>query len=260
MGKEVLGSFELNRIYQMDCLEGMRLIPDKSIDMILCDLPYGVTARNKWDIVIPFEPLWEQYERIIKNNGAIVLTATQPFTSQLVLSNPKMFKYEWIWEKTTATGHLNAKKMPMKAHENILVFYKKLPTYHPQKTEGHKRKVSKAEHKTNSKMTTNYNEHGLTTYDSTERYPRSVQVFSTDKQKEAIHPTQKPVALCEYFIKTYTNKGETVLDNCGGSGTTAVACIKTNRNFLLMEKELNYVNISNKRIEQAIKEREFAMS
>lgn len=247
--KELLGSLELNRIYQMDCIEGMKLIPDKSIDMILCDLPYGMTARNKWDVIIPFEPLWEQYERIIKDNGAIVLTAVQPFTSLLVMSNLKLFRYEWIWEKTTATGHLNAKKMPMRAHENILVFYKKLPTYNPQKTYGHPRKVSKAEHKRNCVMTSNYNEHGLTTYDSTERYPRSVQKFSTDKQKEALHPTQKPVALFEYLIKTYTNEGEIVLDNCMGSGTTAVAATLCNRKWIGFEIEPKYIEIANKRLD-----------
>jgi len=226
----------------------MNDIDDKSIDMILCDLPYGTTARNKWDVIIPFDMLWEQYERIIKDNGAIVLTSQQPFTSKLIMSNEKLFRYEWIWEKTTATGHLNAKKMPMKAHENILVFYKKLPTYNAQKTTGHERKVSKAEHKTNCKMTLNYNEHDFVTYDSTERYPRSVQVFSTDKQKSAIHPTQKPVSLFEYLIKTYTNEGETVLDNCSGSGTTAVACINTKRKYICIEQDEEYYNLSAERI------------
>ena len=246
---------ELNKIYNEDCIsensnEGMNRITNKSIDMILCDLPYGVTARNKWDEILPFDKLWERYERIIKDNGAIVLTASQPFTSKLIISNLKLFKYEWIWEKTSATGHLNAKKMPMKAHENIVVFYKKTPTYNPQKTTGHKRKVSKAEHKIDCIMTTNYNEHGFTTYDSTERYPRSVQVFSTDKQKEALHPTQKPVALFEYLIKTYTNEGMTVLDNCMGSGTTAIACMNTNRNYIGFELDNTYYELANKRIEE----------
>lgn len=249
--KKLLGELELNRIYQRDCLaeDGMKLIPDKSIDMILCDLPYG-TTRNKWDSVLDLESLWKQYNRIIKDNGAIVLTAQTPFDKVLGASNLKMLRYEWIWEKTSATGHLNAKRMPMKAHENVLVFYKKLPTYNPQKTTGHERKVSKAEHKINSKMTTNYNEHGLTTYDSTERYPRSVQVFATDKQKEAYHPTQKPVALMEYLIKTYTNEGETVLDNCIGAGTTAVAAQRLNRKWLGFETENEYIEIANKRLEQ----------
>lgn len=228
----------------------MKDIPDGGVDMILCDLPYGTTARNKWDTVIPFEPLWEQYERVIKDNGAIVLTAQTPFDKVLGCSNLKLLRYEWIWEKTSATGHLNAKRMPMKAHENILVFYKKLPTYNPQKTTGHERKVSTAKHKRNSVMTTNYNEHGLTTYDSTERYPRSVQVFATDKQKEALHPTQKPIALFEYLIKTYTNEGETVLDNCIGVGTTSIAAINTGRNWIGIELEKKYVDIANNRIEE----------
>lgn len=253
MNKELLGSIELNRIYQMDCLEGMKLIPDKSIDMILCDLPYG-TTKNKWDSIINLEKLWVQYNRIIKDSGAIVLTAQTPFDKVLGCSNLKMLKYEWIWEKTSATGHLNAKKMPMKAHENILVFYKSPPTYNPQKTTGHERKVSKAEHKVNCVMTSNYNEHGLTSYDSTERYPRSVQVFATDKQKEAYHPTQKPVALFEYLIKTYTNEGYVILDNCIGSGTTAVAALKNNRKFIGFETESEYIEVANMRIESTYDE------
>lgn len=234
----------------MDCLVGMRQIPDKSIDMILCDLPYG-TTQNKWDTIIPLNPLWRQYERIVKDNGAIVLTGCQPFTSQLIMSNPKLYRYELIWQKTTVTGHLNAKKMPMRAHENILVFYKKLPTYNPQMTTGHKRKISTARHKRNSKKSTNYNDYELSSYDSTERYPRSVMTYATDKQKSVIHPTQKPVALFEYLIKTYTNEGEVVFDGCSGSGTTAVAAINTNRKFLCMEKEKEYFDKSVERIMKA---------
>lgn len=241
---------ELNKIYNMDCLVGMRQIPDKSIDMILCDLPYG-TTQNKWDTIIPLNPLWRQYERIVKDNGAIVLTGCQPFTSQLIMSNPKLYRYELIWQKTTVTGHLNAKKMPMRAHENILVFYKKLPTYNPQMTTGHKRKISTARHKRNSKKSTNYNDYELSSYDSTERYPRSVMTYATDKQKSVIHPTQKPVALFEYLIKTYTNEGEVVFDGCSGSGTTAVAAINTNRKFLCMEKEKEYFDKSVERIMKA---------
>lgn len=236
-----------------DCLKLMSDISDKSIDMILCDLPYG-TTQNKWDSILSLDKLWEQYNRIIKDNGVIVLFAQTPFDKVLGCSNLKMLRYEWIWEKTSATGHLNAKKMPMKAHENILVFYKKIPTYNPQKTTGHKRKVSKAEHKINCVKTTNYGEHGLTTYDSTERYPRSVQVFKTDKQKEALHPTQKPVALLEYLIKTYTNEGETVLDNCMGSCSTGIACINTNRNFIGIELDDTYFEICKNRAEKHIKD------
>ena len=225
----------------------MKDIPDKSIDMILCDLPYG-TTKNKWDSIIDLDELWNHYNRIIKDNGAIVLTAQTPFDKVLGVSNLKMLKYEWIWEKTSATGHLNAKKMPMKAHENILVFYKKPPTYIPQKTTGHERKVSTAKHKRNSKNSSNYGESSATTYDSTERYPRSVQLFSTDKQKSSLHPTQKPVALFEYLIKTYSNEGETVLDKCMGSGTAAVACMNTNRNYIGFELDKDYYELANERI------------
>ena len=239
---------ELNKIYNEDCLVGMNDIPDKSIDMILCDLPYE-TTKNKWDLIIPLDELWAHYNRIIKDNGAIVLTAQTPFDKVLGVSNLKMLKYEWIWEKTSATGHLNAKKMPMKAHENILVFYKKLPTYNPQKTTGHERKVSTAKHKRNSKNSSNYGESSATTYDSTERYPRSVQLFSTDKQKSSLHPTQKPVALFEYLIRTYTNEGDLVLDNCMGSGTTGVAAVRLNRNFIGIELDPKYFEIAKQRIE-----------
>ena len=238
---------ELNKIYNKDCLVGMKDISDKSIDMILCDLPYG-TTKNKWDSIIDLGELWNHYNRIIKDNGAIILTAQTPFDKVLGVSNLKMLKYEWIWEKTSATGHLNAKKMPMKAHENILVFYKKPPTYNPQKTTGHERKVSTAKHKRNSKNSSNYGESSATTYDSTERYPRSVQLFSTDKQKSSLHPTQKPVALFEYLIRTYTNEGDTVLDNCMGSGTTAIACMNTNRNYIGFELDKDYYELANERI------------
>lgn len=237
----------LNEIVHGDCLEVMENIKDGSIDMIMADLPYN-TTRNHWDSLIDLKELWVQYERIIKDNGAIVLTAQTPFDKVLGASNLKLLKYEWIWEKTSATGHLNAKKMPMKAHENILVFYKKLPTYNPIKTQGHVRKVSKAEHKVNSKMSTNYNPTGLTTYDSTERYPRSVLKFPNDKQKTALHPTQKPVALMEYLIKTYTNPGELVLDNVAGSGSTAIAAMNAGRNFVAIEKEEEYFNLAQQRI------------
>jgi site-specific DNA-methyltransferase (adenine-specific) len=213
----------------------------------------GVT-KNKWDSIIPLDKLWKQYERIIKSNGAIILFGQDKFSARLMMSNEKLHRYNLIWEKTTPTGHLNAKRMPLRSHEDILVFYKKLPYYNPQKTSGHERKVSTAEHKKNSKKTTNYGEHGLTTYDSTERYPKSVWKFATDKQKEALHPTQKPVSLLEELIKTYTNKGDLVLDNCAGSATTGIACINTNRNYILMENEEKYVKISENRISKRLKE------
>lgn len=229
-----------NTIHLGDCLELMKELPDKSVDLILCDLPYGVTSRNAWDSIIPLEALWRAYNRIAKDNAAIVLTAIQPFTSHLVLSNETAFKYEWIWEKSTATNFLNAKKQPLRNHESVLVFYRKQVNYVPQKTHGHVRKVSTAEHKRDSINTPNYGVHGLTAYDSTERYPKSVVKFPNDKQKSAIHPTQKPVALFEYLIKTYTNPGDLVLDNCAGSGTTAVACKATGRRFICIEKDPVY--------------------
>lgn len=232
-----------------DSIEEMKLIPDKSIDFICCDLPYEKT-KNKWDSLIPFQPLWEQYERIIKDNGCIALFGQDKFSAKLMLSNEKLHRYNLIWEKTTPTGHLNAKKMPMRSHEDILIFYKKLPVYNPQKTIGHERKVITAKHKRNSKKSTNYGEHGLTTYDSTERYPKSVWKFATDKQKEALHPTQKPILLLEELIKTYSNEGDTVLDNAFGSGTTAIACINTNRNFIGIDNDDNYFNIAKKRVDE----------
>lgn len=240
------------KLYKGNCLEVMKEIPDKSIDMILCDLPYG-TTQNKWDSVIALEPLWEQYERVIKDNGAIALFAQTPFDKVLGASNLKLLKYEWIWEKTTATGHLNAKKMPMKAHENILIFYKKLPTYNPQKTSGHSPVHSYTKYQDDG---SNYGKTkvGITGGGSMERYPRSVQSFKTDKQKSALHPTQKPVKLLEYLIKTYTNPDETVLDNAMGSGSTGVACINTGRHFIGIEIEESYFNIAKKRIEDTVKD------
>lgn len=233
-----------------NCLERMKEIPDGSIDLILTDPPYG-TTKCKWDSVLDLEQMWVELRRIVKPSGAILLFAQTPFDKVLGASNLEMLKYEWIWEKTTATGHLNAKKMPMKAHENILVFYDKLPTYNPQKTFGHKRKKSTADRsKLNGEC---YGEQdGVTVYDSTERYPRSVQLFSTDKQKLSLHPTQKPVALMEYFINTYTNENETVLDFTMGSGTTGVACLNTNRKFIGIEMEEKYFNITKERIQQTI--------
>ncbi len=239
---------ELNKIYNVDCLgeNGLSLINNKSIDLILCDLPYG-TTRNKWDSIIPLDVLWRHYKRIIKDNGAIVLTAQTPFDKVLGNSNLDWLRYEWIWEKTTATGHLNAKKMPMKAHENVLVFYKNLPTYNPQKTIGHKPVNSYTKHQDDG---SNYGKTtiGICGGGSTERYPRSVLKFSTDKQKLAIHPTQKPVDLFRYFIRTYTNKGDIVLDNASGSGTTAVACLEEERNYICFEKEREYWEKSIERV------------
>ena len=234
---------ELNRIYNEDCLAGMKRIEDKSIDMILCDLPYG-TTRNKWDSIIPLDLLWEQYNRIIKDNGAIVLTAQTPFDKVLGVSNLKNLKYEWIWQKESGTGFLNAKKMPLKDHENILVFYKKPPTYNPQMRFGFKSyKTKKGHHGTNYGQ-----DKGAVTISNGERYPLTTVKFSRDKEK--IHPTQKPVDLFEYLINTYTNEGDIVLDNCMGSGTTAIAAINTNRNFIGFELDEAYFMLANERIKK----------
>lgn len=239
---------ESNKIYFQDCLIGMESIENQSIDMILCDLPYGITSRNIWDSILPLDKLWSHYERIIKNNGTIILTAIQPFTSELVISNKKIFRYSLVWQKTTPTGFLNAKRMPLRIHEDILVFYKKLPTYNPQKTSGHTRKVSTAKHKLNCINSPNYAAHGLTTYDSTERYPTSILTFPTDKQKCALHPTQKPLALGEYLIKTYTNKDGLILDNCCGSGSFCLAAKNLNRNFIGFENNRKFFDIAVNRI------------
>jgi len=217
-----------------DCLEILPTVEMASVDMVLCDPPYGIT-RNGWDKVIPFEPLWKEYRRVVKPNGAIVLFGCQPFTSALVMSNLKEFRYTLVWAKTAPTGFLNANRMPLRKHEDIVVFYRSLPTYNPQKTHGHPRKVATAVHKRKCKETTNYGKHGLSSYDSTERYPTSVLSFPSDKQKSAVHPTQKPVALLEYLIRTYTNVGETVLDNCAGSGSVGIACDNAGRNFIGIE-------------------------
>ena len=242
-----LGKLQLNKIHQIDCLEGMKLIPASSIDMILCDLPYG-TTYCKWDTIIPFKPLWDQYERIIKDSGAIVLTASQPFTAALIMSNPKLFKYEWIWNKKKSSGALNANVMPLKIHENVLIFGKKKITYNKQLRIGKPRK-DKPSHIPNGDIRQDKsivfrgysNEAGL--YN-----PTSILEFSNADQRDKIHPTQKPVALFEYLVKTYTNENEIVLDNCIGSGTTAVACILSNRKWIGFETENKYIELANKRI------------
>lgn len=239
----------LNKVLHGDCLEWMEKLENKSLDMILCDLPYG-TTKCKWDEIIPFKELWEQYERVIKDNGAIVLTASQPFTSALVMSNPKLFRYEWIWYKTLFANFMHLKRQPAKKHENVLVFYKKQPVYNPQMETGEpynntrKKRAHKIEG-TYGKVSdrTDVKNEGV-------RYPSSVQIFPNPNNKN-VHPTQKPVDLFEYLIKTYTNEGDLVLDNCLGSGTTAVACINTKRNFIGIEKEWEYCEIASERIKQA---------
>ena len=233
-----------------DCLERMKEIPSGSVDLVLVDLPYG-TTQNKWDSVIDLGEMWKQLKRICSDTTPKIMFAQTPFDKVLGCSNLKELKYEWIWEKTTATGHLNAKKAPMKAHENILVFYKKLPTYNPQKTQGHVRKTSTADRSRLNGECYGTQE-GVTVYDSTDRYPRSVQVFSTDKQRIALHPTQKPIALMEYLIKTYSNEGETVLDFTFGSCSTGVAALNTNRRFIGVEMEEKYFDIGVNRMQESI--------
>ena len=228
-----------------DCLELMNDIPDKSVDMILCDLPYGVT-QCKWDAIIPFDKLWEQYNRIIKNNGAVVLFGSEPFTSLLICSNLKNFKYNWIWQKNKTTGFLNAKKQPLNDNETISVFYKKQCTYNPQMTvaeKTYKRGMAKR-----SKSDCYGEEKDFVQIETGLRYPKRIQYFNNNHTREQLHPTQKPVELLEYLIKTYTNEDEVVLDNCMGSGSTGVACINANRRFIGMEIEEKYFEIAKDRI------------
>ena len=239
------------QLYQGDCLELMSDIPDGSIDMILCDLPYG-TTQNKWDNKLPLDALWAHYERIIKTNGAIVLFSQMPFAAELVSSNPKLFRYEWIWQKSQGTGFLNANRMPLKAHENLLVFYKRLPVYHPQKTPGkpYARTI-------NDKSTDSYGKFlsWATVNEDGSRYPVDVIAFQTcnGSKDRPVHPTQKPVPLLEYLIRTYTDEGDTVLDNCMGVGSTGVACVNTARHFIGMELVEDYFQIARRRIDDCLK-------
>jgi site-specific DNA-methyltransferase (adenine-specific) len=238
-------SMDKMKLLHGDCLELMKDIPNKSVDMILCDLPYGTTACE-WDEIIPFEPLWEQYNRIIKKHGAIVLTATQPFASALVMSNPKGFKYEWVWDKVRPSGFQIVKYKPMQRHENVLVFTSKgeCVNYFPimeRRDKPVKGRVASSSESSPLK----YSDGKTRIY--THKNPQSIIVFP--KPNRTIHPTQKPVALLEYLIKTYTNEGETVLDNCMGSGSTGVACVNTNRNFIGIELDDKYFKIAKERIE-----------
>ena len=233
-------------LYQGDCLEIMKQIKDKSIDMILCDLPYG-TTKCKWDVVIPFDKLWEQYNRIIKDNGAIVLFGSEPFSSELRLSNKENYKYDWIWDKVKPNGHLVAKYRPMQRTENISVFGNGKLNYYPIMVDRDKPKKSKEYSRTEIMG-------GIS--NSTEKivnkkYPQNVLIYSNASQKNKLHPTQKPVELLEYLIKTYTNENDLVLDNCMGSGSTGVACKNLNRNFIGIELDENYFNIAKERIDKA---------
>lgn len=244
-------------IFNEDCLEGMKRIPDGSVDMVLTDLPYGITAAS-FDVRIPFEPMWEQFKRVTKRNAAIVLFSQMPFGAELIMSNRKMFRYEWIWEKSLGVGFLNAKKMPLRCHENILVFYQQLPTYNPQFCKG---KPYVAEQK---KVPISYGwlrcreANCKTVCLDGKRYPRDIQKFrqAMAVREKSFHPQQKPVDLLEYLIKTYTNEGETVLDATFGSGSTGVACINTGRKFIGFELEKNFFDIAKKRIDDAIAKKE----
>lgn len=243
------------KLMQGDCLELMKEIPDGSVDMILCDLPYG-TTRCDWDRKIPFAPLWEQYKRIIKINGAILLFGSQPFTTDLICSNRDWFRYEIIWEKSTSSGYFNANRMPLKRHENIVVFYKNLPVYNPQMT---KIKEPYRERAQQRNRAAHYGKAKECIYTNKgTRFPTSIINFSSwngalfgNNSKATKHPTQKPVPLLEYLIKTYTNPGDIVLDNCMGSGSTGVACVNTGREFIGIEKDAGYFEIAKKRIEEA---------
>lgn len=237
----------MNKIYFGDCFDIMKKIQDRSVDLILTDPPYNIT-RNHWDTPFDLSAMWEQYNRIIKDDGAILIFSSGMFMANLMKSNEKMWRYNIVWQKTTPTGFLNANKMPLKVHEEICVFYKKLPTYNPQKTQGHEPVHSYTKHTSDG---TNY---GITKSvsggGSTERFPTSIVTFSTDKQKAALHPTQKPVALLEYLIRTYSHTGDLVLDSFMGSGSTGVACINCGRRFIGIEKDSEYYKIADRRLNE----------
>jgi len=244
------------KLFQGDCLEIMKDTPDGSVDMVMADPPYGTTAC-KWDSIIPLEPMWEQLKRVIKKNGAIVLTASQPFTTVLISSNMGMFKYEWIWDKHRPTGAFMAKKIPMKVHENILLFYTTQPGYNPQKENRDKKNIRK--NRIKNSLIKSYSSSNIydfkdgnfaNDFDEDKTYPKTIiSIPNIDNfSGKRVHPTQKPIALMEYLIKTYTNEGETVLDFCMGSGTTGEACINLCRNFIGIEKDTEYFRIAEERI------------
>jgi site-specific DNA-methyltransferase (adenine-specific) len=240
---------ELDRIYNMDCIEGMKQIDDKSIDMILCDLPYGLTSCD-WDSILSLNDLWIQYKRIIKENSVIVLTSIQPFTSDLINSNRDWFRYEWIWYKDRGGNIFNCDIQPMNVHENILVFAKNKPVFYPQMERRRKGGTDRFKYPVKVGDMKDNAVYGKTNvikkkYNNKLKYPLSIQCFSTDR---GLHPTQKPIKFCEYFIKTYSNEGDLVLDNCIGSGTTAVACKRLNRHFIGFEISKEYCDIANKRL------------
>ncbi len=246
------------QLYKGDCLEIMGVIEDKSVDMILCDLPYGNNKTAcKWDSVIPLDKLWEQYNRIIKDNGAIVLFGSQPFTSQLIISNPNMFRYELIWDKKIGGAFVLANKRPLPKHENILIFYKKSPTYNPQMADAKPeniRPINKGTSQSEALPVAGGIAKSSKSYNKNKRFPTSILECSSKIAEcnsiNRVHPTQKPVVLLEYLIKTYTAENEIVLDNCMGSGSTGVACINTNRKFIGIELDEKYFEIAKRRIEE----------
>ena len=242
------------KLYKGDCLELMKNIEDKSIDCIICDLPYGVTSKNKWDTIIPYEPLWKEYKRIIKENGPIILFGQDKFTAKTMLSNEKMHRYNLIWNKVLTSGFLNAGRMPLREHEDIMIFYKKLPTYNPQFTEGKPLHGMGEKFKKVKNNNNNYNDFNSCNNPSanregdTKKYPKSILTFPRPASSKMLHPTEKPVELLEYLIKTYSNENDVILDNCMGSGSTGVACLNTNRRFIGIELDEKYFNIAKDRL------------
>lgn len=226
----------INQLFEGDCLKYLKQFPDNSIDMVLCDLPYG-TTQNKWDSVIPLSKLWKEYERVVKDNGAIVLTSQGLFTAQLMMSNPKMFKYKWIWEKSKPTNFLNAKKQPLRKYEDVCVFYKKQPTYNPQMTKGEP--YNKGIRK--NQLSGSYGDfQPVHVHSDGERYPIDIIYFKTaESEGRVIHPTQKPIELGRYLVRTYSNPGDLILDNTFGSGSFLIAALLEGRNFVGIEKNKN---------------------
>jgi site-specific DNA-methyltransferase (adenine-specific) len=235
----------INTIINAECLEAMKEIDAKSIDMILCDLPYQMTGCKDWDTIIPFDQLWQHYKRIIRDDGVIALTASQPFTSKLVMSNLDWFRYEWIWRKNQNSNFQNAKRQPLKVHESVLIFSKKAPRYYPQGLI--ECNITKSNSRTSRRLQHISGLKGSTYVQENTNYPKSIQSFNCER---GLHATQKPVALFEYLIKTYTNEGEVVLDNCAGSFTTAVAADNTNRNWICVEKEKEFADVGFERVNE----------
>lgn len=231
------------QLYNEDCFATLKRLGPGVIDLMLQDPPYGVT-RNKWDQALPLDLFWPEWSRTTKSNGAMLFFGQQPFVTSLISSAANLFRYDLIWQKTTPTGFLNAGRMPLRSHEHILVFYKQLPTYNPQKSTGHQRKVSTVAHQRSGKKSPNYGKFDKSDYDSTDRYPRSVLLFKTDKQKSALHPTQKPLELIRWLVRTYSNIGDLVFDGFSGSGTTALTCILEHRRFIGSELDPHYYELA----------------